>query len=55
MTENEGHPADSYYVASAAAMPSHPALRGEMRADVCIVGAGYTGLGAALALAARGY
>ena len=54
MTENEGHPADSYYVASAAAMPSHPALRGEMRADVCIVGAGYTGLGAALALAARG-
>ena len=31
-----------------------PALQGEVRADVCIIGAGFTGLNAALALAEQG-
>jgi gamma-glutamylputrescine oxidase len=48
------HPA-SYYVASANAMPAHPPLEGSLRADVCIVGGGYTGLSALLHLAERGY
>ena len=35
--------------------PARPALRGEVRADVAIVGAGYTGLSAALHLARAGW
>ena len=45
----------SYYLASAQALPEHPPLRGGMRADVCIVGGGYTGLSALLHLAEHGY
>lgn len=36
-------------------MPEQPRLQGAARADVCILGAGYTGLTAALALAEAGY
>jgi gamma-glutamylputrescine oxidase len=49
-----GHP-DSYYVATANAMPAQPRLEGTLRADVAIVGGGYTGLSALLHLAERGY
>ncbi|MCW4453799.1 FAD-binding oxidoreductase [Flavobacterium sp. MXW15] len=45
----------SWYAASEPALPPQPPLRGEARADVCILGAGYTGLTAALALAEAGY
>ncbi|MEE8144836.1 MAG: FAD-binding oxidoreductase [Kiloniellales bacterium] len=45
----------SYYAATAAAPPERPALAGDLRADVCVVGAGFTGLSAALNLAERGY
>ncbi len=45
----------SYYGASANASPEHPVLRGEARCDACVVGAGFTGLSAALHLAERGY
>jgi gamma-glutamylputrescine oxidase len=45
----------SYYAATRADLAPLPELRGEVRADVCIVGAGYTGLSAALHLAQRGY
>jgi gamma-glutamylputrescine oxidase len=45
----------SYYTATAIGMPECPALAGDVEADVCIVGAGYTGLSAALNLAERGY
>ena len=45
----------SWYAATAHPAPEHPSLRGEVRADICIVGAGYSGLSAALHLARRGY
>lgn len=45
----------SYYAATRAAHAPLPPLQGEVRADVCIVGAGYTGLSAALHLAQRGF
>lgn len=51
---NTGHPAASWYAATATPFPALPALEHDARADVCIVGAGYTGLGAALELAQRG-
>ena len=47
------HP-PSWYAATAVAAPDRPALMGDRRADVCIVGAGYTGLSAALHLARAG-
>jgi gamma-glutamylputrescine oxidase len=45
----------SWYAATSLARTDHPPLDGDLRADVCIVGAGYTGLSAALHLAERGY
>src|SRR6056297_4177773 len=45
----------SWYFATANPLPAFDRLRGEVRADICIVGAGYTGLSAALHLAERGF
>lgn len=45
----------SYYQASANINLSCPELEGEHQADICIIGAGYTGLSSALHLADRGY
>ena len=45
----------SYYTATTPAPPSYPSLPGDIETDVCIVGAGYTGLSAALELAEAGY
>ncbi|MFM2365608.1 MAG: hypothetical protein RIR95_215, partial [Pseudomonadota bacterium] len=45
----------SYYAASRSDLAPFAQLRGETRADVCVVGGGYTGLSAALHLAERGY
>jgi gamma-glutamylputrescine oxidase len=47
--------AQNYYYASTPAPPRHAPLRGEIRADVCIVGGGISGLSAALHLRERGY
>jgi gamma-glutamylputrescine oxidase len=44
----------SYYAATRAELAPFPDLRGATRADICIVGGGYTGLSAALHLAQRG-
>ena len=49
------YPATSYYTATAQPLGKFPALQGEETCDVCVVGAGYTGLSTALHLAERGY
>jgi gamma-glutamylputrescine oxidase len=46
--------AQSYYLATAADAPLRPSLRGEARADLCVVGGGCTGLSAALHAAEQG-
>lgn len=45
----------SYYAASANAAPERPALQGEVETDVCVIGAGYTGLSSALFLLENGF
>ena len=45
----------SYYAASANNAPQRPALQGEVETDVCIIGAGYTGLSTALFLLENGF
>jgi gamma-glutamylputrescine oxidase len=45
----------SYYAASANPAPEHPALRGEVTADVCVIGGGIAGCSTALELAERGF
>lgn len=54
--DRSGRYPDSWYAATAP-VPEEPrhALKGETQADVCIVGAGYTGLSSALVLARAGY
>lgn len=49
----DGYP-DSYYRATAKGIVSEPSLTGELRADVCVIGGGFTGLAAALNLAEAG-
>lgn len=44
----------SWYAATARALPPFPTLGGDVEADVCVVGGGYTGLSAALHLAEAG-
>ena len=55
MFSNQEHPNGSYYAATANPHASYPALSESIRADVCVVGGGFTGLSAALNLAERGY
>lgn len=50
-----GGAAPTWYEASAQESPAWPALDADARADVCVIGGGYTGLSAALHLAERGY
>ncbi len=45
----------SWYAATAHPLDRFPALEGEVSADVCVVGGGYTGLSAALHLAEAGF
>ncbi|SEK58690.1 NAD(P)/FAD-dependent oxidoreductase [Halomonas daqiaonensis] len=47
--------AASWYADTANAAPERPALEGEVSCDVCVVGAGFTGISAALHLAERGF
>ena len=51
----DGSHTDSYYAASANAAPLRPALVGSIDIDVCVVGAGYSGLSTALHLLEKGY
>ena len=45
---------NSWYHASAELLPEQSSLQGDVLADVCVIGAGYTGLSAALHLAKAG-
>jgi gamma-glutamylputrescine oxidase len=53
--DRQGEYPPSWYAATAHAAPRHPPLKGSTRADICVVGAGYTGLSAALHLAEAGF
>jgi gamma-glutamylputrescine oxidase len=52
--DRRGEYPPGWYAATVAPLPRHAPLRGAARADVCVVGAGYTGLSAALHLAEAG-
>ncbi|MBE1294910.1 MAG: FAD-dependent oxidoreductase [Rhodobacteraceae bacterium] len=52
--DRKGQYPTSWYAATAAETAPFAALQGDTRADVCIVGGGYTGLSAALHLAEAG-
>ncbi|MDD2705366.1 MAG: FAD-binding oxidoreductase [Acidocella sp.] len=45
----------SYYAATANKQDARPPLQGTVTADVCVIGAGFTGTAAALELAERGF
>jgi gamma-glutamylputrescine oxidase len=47
--------ANSYYAATAHRQDARPALAGADSADICIIGAGFTGISAALELSERGF
>jgi gamma-glutamylputrescine oxidase len=55
MISNQEHPQGSYYAATANPHGAYPRLTESIRADVALVGGGYTGLSAALNLAERGF
>ena len=55
MLSNQEHPSRSYYAATANPHGTYPRLTESIRADVCVVGGGFTGLSAALNLAERGF
>ncbi len=46
---------NSYYAATVNEITDYPPLEGSKSADVCVVGAGFTGVATALTLAERGY
>jgi glycine/D-amino acid oxidase-like deaminating enzyme len=53
INQNQEH-ARSYYAATANEITDYPVLEGSKSADVCVVGAGFTGIATALNLAERG-
>ncbi len=53
--DKRGQYPDSWYAATATPLDPFPTLKGEITADACVVGAGYTGLSTALHLAEKGY
>lgn len=55
VNDRAGEYPPSYYAATATPFAALPMLQGEVQADVCVVGGGYTGLSAALHLAQKGY
>ena len=46
---------NSYYAASVNEVTNYPELQGDHSVDICVVGAGFTGVATALTLAERGY
>jgi len=53
--DRPGQHAQSWYADTAVIPAQRVALKGSHKADVCIIGAGYTGLTAALRIAQKGY
>lgn len=53
--DRDGDYPPSYYASTVAAPPALAPAHGPLHTDVCVVGAGYTGLSAALHLAEQGY
>ncbi len=53
-TQSQQH-TGSYYAATVNQPTQYASLKGEQIADVCIIGAGFTGVSTALHLAERGY
>lgn len=51
----QGHYPNSWYAATTEVLAQQDRLQGGVEADVCIIGAGFTGLSAALHLSQRGY
>lgn len=51
---NKGYPA-SYYAATANSATARSELQDNKQVDVCVIGAGYTGLSTALFLLEKGY
>ncbi|WP_281826969.1 NAD(P)/FAD-dependent oxidoreductase [Jannaschia rubra] len=51
----DGRHTNSYYAASANPAPDRPSLKGAIEADICVIGAGYSGLSTALHLAEKGH
>ena len=47
--------APTYYAATANPVPQRPTLQGDVETDICIIGAGYTGLSTGLFLAENGF
>jgi gamma-glutamylputrescine oxidase len=54
-TQTEQLTGNNYYAATAPRGESFPKLEGDIEADVCVVGGGFTGLSAALELVQRGF
>ncbi|WP_020410885.1 NAD(P)/FAD-dependent oxidoreductase [Hahella ganghwensis] len=54
MTQRANH-TGSYYAATRADKAERPILSGDMEADVCVIGAGFTGLSSALHLVEAGF
>ena len=53
MSEPQGH-ARSYYAATVNDRTSYPRLEGDLEADICVVGGGFSGLSTAIFMADRG-
>ena len=53
--DRQGAYPNSYYADAAETLAPFPAAKGDLACDVCVVGAGFTGLSAAYHLAERGY
>ncbi len=53
--DRQGEYPRSYYADTATHLDSFPAAKGALTCDVCVVGAGFTGMSAAYHLAKRGY
>ena len=53
--DRQGEYPRSYYAETAAHLHRFPAAKGDLTCDVCVVGAGFTGMSTAYHLAQRGY